>query len=57
MSPGKLITLVGVSVILMYIFIQILNFYGVTADSYAKYIVFYVFLLGYYANCIFVYFR
>ena len=45
MSPTALISLIGISVIFMYIIIQILNFYGVSADSYGTYIVFYVFLL------------
>jgi hypothetical protein len=45
MSPATLISLIGISVIFMYIIIQILNFYGVSSDSYGIYVVFYVFLL------------
>jgi len=45
MSPAALISLIGISVIFMYIIIQILNFYGVSSDSYGIYIVFFVFLL------------
>ena len=45
MSPASLISLIGFSVIFMYILIQILNFYGVTTDSYGTYVAFYIFML------------
>jgi hypothetical protein len=45
MSPAALISLIGISVIFMYIIIQILKFYGVSSDSYGTYVVFYIFLL------------
>ena len=45
MEIGFKITLIGISLVLMYIVIQILTFYGIDTSSYGKYIAFYVFLL------------
>ena len=39
------ITLIGFSVIFFYSLIQILNFYGVTQDTYGPYLLFWAFLL------------
>ena len=45
MSISKIITIVGISFILIYVIIQILTFYGVGTDVYGVYITFYLFLL------------
>lgn len=45
MSAGSTITLLGMSLILLYAVTQILNFYGVGPDVYGIYIIFYLFLL------------
>jgi len=45
MSAGKIITILGFSLIFMYVIIQILTFYGVGSDAYGTYIGFYLFLL------------
>lgn len=42
MSP---ITLIGLSVIFFYSLIQILQFYGISEDSYGVYLLFYIFLI------------
>jgi hypothetical protein len=39
------ITLLGLSLIFFYSLIQILKFYGVTAEAYSIYIYFYIFIL------------
>ena len=39
------ITLVGISIIVFYSLIQILNFYGVGQDTYGIYILFYIFII------------
>jgi hypothetical protein len=39
------ILLIGVSLVIMYIVTQVLQFYGVTSASYGKYIGFYLFML------------
>ena len=44
MSSSK-ITILGFSIILIYIITQILNFYGIGSDSYGNYIGFYLFIL------------
>jgi hypothetical protein len=45
MPAGKIITIIGFSLIFLYIIIQILKFYGVSSDEYGTYIGFYLFLL------------
>jgi hypothetical protein len=45
MALGKTISIVGFSVIFMYIIVQILTFYGISSDKYGTYIGFYAFLL------------
>lgn len=39
------ITLFGISIIVFYSLIQILNFYGVGQDTYGIYILFYIFII------------
>lgn len=41
----NIITLVGLSVIFFYSIIQILKFYGVSAEAYLPYILFYIFII------------
>ena len=43
MNSGS-ITNIGISVILLYSIIQILNFYGVGVNVYGSYVAFYIFL-------------
>jgi len=45
MELGTKIAFIGISLVLMYIVIQILTFYGFDTSSYGKYIAFYLFLL------------
>jgi len=45
MSAGKITTIIGFSLIFLYVIIQILTFYGVSPDEYGTYIGFYLFLL------------
>jgi hypothetical protein len=45
MSFGKTITLIGFSLLFLYILMQILNFYGISQDSYGIYIGFFLFIL------------
>lgn len=40
------ITIIGISVILLYSITQILNFYGVGPDKYMIYVMFYVLILA-----------
>jgi hypothetical protein len=40
------ITIIGISIILLYSITQILNFYGITQERYGIYIMFYIFILG-----------
>ena len=42
---GKIITTIGIFVIVGYSVTSILNFYGISADVYGIYIVFYIFLI------------
>jgi len=45
MSATTLITIFGISMLILYIIIQILNFYGVGQDVYGIYLVFFLFLM------------
>jgi hypothetical protein len=45
LSSTALITIVGVTSLLIYIIIQLLNIYGVDFSVYGKYIMFYLFIL------------
>ena len=45
MDTGKIISLVGFSIIFIYIIIQILKFYSVDTNVYGVYITFYLFIL------------
>ena len=45
MAFGKTITFIGVSLLVMYILIQILNFYGIDQSVYGIYLVFFLFIL------------
>jgi hypothetical protein len=45
MSAGKIISIIGFSIIFFYVIIQILTFYGINSDAYGTYIGFYLFLL------------
>jgi hypothetical protein len=42
MSAGKVITLIGFTIIFFYALIQIFNFYGIGANVYCAYLFFYV---------------
>jgi hypothetical protein len=39
------ITLIGISILFLYSFIQILNFYGIGQDIYGLYLLFYIFII------------
>jgi len=39
------ITMLGITILVMYSITKILNFYGVGVDKYGSYLVFYIFLL------------
>lgn len=41
MSAGKVITLIGFTIIFFYALIQIFNFYGIGANVYGAYLFFY----------------
>jgi hypothetical protein len=41
---GKLITIIGFSVLVIYVITQIFKFYGITPDYYGIYLCFYIFL-------------
>lgn len=43
-SSGGIITLVGVSLILFYVAIQLFNYFDISVDQYAVYLMFYAFL-------------
>ena len=45
MSSSKIITTVGFAMLMLYIILQILNFYGIGQDVYGIYLVFFLFLL------------
>jgi len=45
MSAGKIISIIGFSIIFLYVITQILTFYGIRSDAYGTYIGFYLFLL------------
>jgi len=45
MSAGKIISIIGFSLIFLYVITQILSFYGIGSDVYGTYIGFYLFLL------------
>ena len=45
LSTGTTITVIGFTVILLYVIVQILTLYGVDSSIYGKYIGFYIFLL------------
>jgi hypothetical protein len=45
MSFGKTITIIGFSLLFIYIITQILNFYGIGQDSYGIYLGFFLFML------------
>uniref|UniRef100_A0A6C0HXC0 Uncharacterized protein n=1 Tax=viral metagenome TaxID=1070528 RepID=A0A6C0HXC0_9ZZZZ len=45
MGTGKIITIIGFTLIFFYIIVQILNFYEVGSDVYGVYLGFYLFLL------------
>jgi hypothetical protein len=45
MSAGKIISIIGFSIIFLYVIVQILTFYGIGSDAYGTYIGFYLFLL------------
>ena len=45
MSVGKTITIIGISLIFLYIVTQILNFYGIGTESYGIYLGFIGFIL------------
>ena len=42
---GKTITIIGFSLIFMYVISQILNFYGIGTSIYGNYMVFYLFII------------
>jgi hypothetical protein len=41
----NIITLIGISIIMFYIAIQILNFYGIGPEVYGAYLLFYSFII------------
>jgi hypothetical protein len=45
MSFGKTLTIIGFSLLFLYILMQILNFYGIGQDSYGIYLGFFLFML------------
>jgi len=45
MSIGKTITIIGFSLLFLYILMQILNFYGIGQESYGIYLGFFLFIL------------
>lgn len=45
LTVANIVTYVGIAVLLIYVLIGIMNFYGVSSESYHIYIIFYVFLL------------
>ena len=45
MAFGKTITFIGVSLLVMYILIQILTFYGIGPEVYGYYICFYILMM------------
>jgi hypothetical protein len=45
MPLGKTITIIGISLIFIYIITQILNFYGIGTESYGIYLGFLAFML------------
>lgn len=45
MNTGSTIVIIILSIVVIYITIQILNFYGFGTESYGMYIAFYLFLL------------
>jgi hypothetical protein len=44
MTTGEIITLIGVSLIMMFIAYQLFNFFDINISEYAVYIIFYTFL-------------
>jgi hypothetical protein len=45
MKLSSIITLLGITTIISYCIIQILNFYGLSISSYGVYLMFYVFMV------------
>jgi len=45
MSFGKTLTIIGFSLLFLYILMQILNFYGIGQESYGIYLGFFLFML------------
>jgi len=45
MSSSRLITIIGFSILIIYIVIQLFNFYGVGQDVYGIYLSFLIFLI------------
>jgi len=45
MNLTNIITLIGISILFFYTIIQILSFYGLGADVYGYYIIFYIFII------------
>ena len=45
LSLGNIITYVGIGLLFIYIVMGILNFYGVSNESFSLYIIFYLFML------------
>jgi uncharacterized membrane protein YtjA (UPF0391 family) len=45
MSSGNTISIIGLTVVLVYVICQILNFYGVSPSSYGIYLCFYIFIV------------
>jgi len=45
MASGKTITIVGFSLVFIYVIVQICNFYGVSTDQYGIYLTFLLFML------------
>jgi hypothetical protein len=44
MTTGEIITFIGVSLIMMFITYQLLNFFDVSISEYGVYLIFYIFL-------------
>lgn len=45
MKTSNIITLLGVSGLIIYALIQILNFYGISSSIYGIYLIFYIFII------------
>jgi len=45
MTPSQIITIIGISTVIIYSITRIFSFYGISSSSYIVYIIFYIFIL------------